>query len=90
MISRRFESGLTTRPGCSARPATAILRRVGWGTHSRTAVVPSDSALHPLAVGRRGSSQQIIADLFTIRNLPQNERRISRLNCVPRQYGSLI
>ena len=84
MILRRFEGELYIQPGCSARPATAILRRVGWGTHSRTAVVPSDPALHPLAVGRRGSSQQISGNLFTIRNLPQNERRIFHLNCVPR------
>jgi len=85
MISRRFEDGFCVRPGCSARPATARLRRVCGGTHSRTAVDPSDTALHPLAVGRRGSSQEMSADSFMVRNLTQNRRNIFHLNCVPRQ-----
>jgi len=65
MISRRFEGGLCIRPGCSARPATARLRRAYWGAHSRAAVDPSDTALHPFAVGCRGSSRQMSTDSYS-------------------------
>lgn len=85
MISRRFEGRLCIRPGCSARPATARLRRACWGAHSRPAVDPSDTALHPFAPVRQGFSLQISIDSFMVRNLTQNRRKIFHLNCVPRQ-----
>ena len=84
MISKRFEGRLCIRPGCPARPATARLRRACGGAHSRPSVDPSDTALHPLAVVRRWSSQQISTDSFMVRNLTQIRRKFFHLNCAPR------
>jgi hypothetical protein len=86
MTWRRFESGLTTRPGGSARPATASLRRVGWGTHSRTAVVPSDTALGSPASVCPEPSQPRRIDSFMVRNLSQNRGKFFHLNPVPRLW----
>jgi len=84
MMGRSFEGGFWIRPGCPARPATAILRRASGGAHSRSAVDPSDAALRPLAVVRRGFSQPMSIESFIVRNLTQNRRKIFHLNCVPR------
>jgi hypothetical protein len=42
MIGRRFEGGFRIRPGGSARPATARLRRASWEAHSDTIPVVSN------------------------------------------------
>lgn len=84
MIGRCFEGGFRIRPGGSARPATARLRRASWGAHSRAAVDPSDPTLHPLAAVRRVFSW-LCYDSFIVRNLTQNRTNIFHLNSVPRQ-----
>ena len=86
MIGRRFEGGFRMRPGYSARPATARLRRACGGAHSRSAVDPSDPALRPLGIVRQAFSPPIRIDSFTRRNLTQNRANIFHLNSVPRQY----
>ncbi len=85
MISKRFEGRLCIRQGCSARPATARLRRACGGAHSRPAADPTDTALNPPAPLRQGFSQQLSIESFMVRNLTQNRRNIFHLNCVPRQ-----
>ena len=90
MISKRFEGRLYIRPGCPARPATARLRRACGGAHSRPAVDPSDTALHPFAFVRRWSSQQISIDSFMVRNLTQIRRKFFHLNCVPRHFSTIM
>ena len=87
LSSRRFEGGLFIRPGCSARPATARLRRACWGAHSRAAVDPTDTTLHPIAPVRQGFSPQISIGSLMGRNLKQNMKIFFHLNCVTRQHG---
>jgi len=89
MILRWFEGWVYSGPGCSARPATSRLRRACEGAHSRTAVDPSDPALHPLAPVRQGFSPQRSIDSFREWNLTQNRRKFFHLICVPRHLPPL-
>ena len=54
MRAKRSESGFYSEPDDPVRHATARLRRVCEGTHSRAAVDPTETALKPLAPSRQG------------------------------------
>jgi len=84
MRVRRSESGFYSEPVGPVRLATARLRRACGAAHSRPAVDPTETALHPLAPSRQGFSQPRSIDAFRVRNLTQNRRKIFQLNCVAR------
>jgi hypothetical protein len=87
MIGLRFESGFWIRPGGSARPATARLRRAWWGP---ILVRLSIRATPPCTLWR--SWAKCFRGYATMRlssgNLTQNRPKIFHLNSVPRHLSS--